>query len=153
MLTFEDFELGHFMTIGPRRVTRDEIVAFAAEFDPQPMHLDDEAARHSLLRGLAGSGWHMCALAMRMQVDAFLSNAASLSGLGAPECRWLSPLRPDDQISLDVTVLQKRLSRSRPGTGVVTLRTDMFNASRVALMTLSTNVLFGCRNAQPNAQL
>jgi acyl dehydratase len=146
MLMFEDFKPGHFMTLGPRHVTREEIIAFASEFDPQPMHLDDDAADRSLLRGLSGSGWHMCALAMRMQVDGFLLNSASLSGLGVPECRWLSPLRPDDQITLEVFIEDKRLSKNRPGTGIVNLRTEMFNAKRVTLMMMSTNVLFGCRD-------
>ena len=78
MLTFEDFKPGHFMTLGPRRVVREEIIAFASEFDPQPMHLDDKAGRDSLLGGgLSGSGWHMCALAMRMQVDGYLNTQQS----------------------------------------------------------------------------
>jgi acyl dehydratase len=72
MLTFEDFKPGHFGTFGPRHVTREEIIAFAREFDPQPMHLDEEAANRSMLRGLSGSGWHMCALMMRMLVDGFI---------------------------------------------------------------------------------
>ena len=77
-LTFEDFPPGRFGTFGPRHVTRDEILAFAAEFDPQPMHLDDEAASKSMLRGLSGSGWHLCSLMMRMMADGFITRAASL---------------------------------------------------------------------------
>ncbi len=72
LLTFEDFRPGHFATLGPRHVTREEIISFAAEFDPQPMHLDEEAGRRSMAGGLSGSGWHMCALAMRMQVDGII---------------------------------------------------------------------------------
>jgi len=81
-LTFEDFPVGRLGTYGPRRVTREEILAFAAEFDPQPMHLDEEAARHTMLRGLSGSGWHLCSLMMRMMFDGFIGRTASLGSPG-----------------------------------------------------------------------
>ncbi len=115
-LTFEDFPLGRFGTFGPRHVTRDEILAFAAEFDPQPMHLDEEAAAKSMLRGLSGSGWHLCSLMMRMMADGFITRAASLGSPGVDEVRWLSPLRPGDDLMLDVDVLEARTSKSRPET-------------------------------------
>jgi acyl dehydratase len=121
-LTFEDFPAGHFGTFGPRHVTREEIVAFAAEFDPQPMHLDEEAAKRSLLGGLAGSGWHLCAIMMRMMFDGFIGNTASLGSPGVNELRWLAPFRPDDDLTLDVEVVEARVSRSRPETGIVTFR-------------------------------
>src|SRR4029077_5344238 len=113
---WEDFKPGTVAFYGPRHVTREEIVAFATEFDPQPMHLDEDAGRKSLLGGgLSGSGWHMCALAMRMQVDGYLNNSKSLGGRGVDEVRWLAPLRADDHITLEVHVDQARLSNSRPG--------------------------------------
>lgn len=146
MLTFEDFKPGHFMTLGPRRVTRDEIIAFATEFDPQPMHLDDEAGRNSLLGGLSGSGWHMCALAMRMQVDGYLNNSKSLGGLGVEEVRWLAPLRPDDLVTLEVHVDKARPSNSRPDTGVIHFRSEMFNAARQRLMMIVAIGLMATRN-------
>src|SRR5882672_11743830 len=90
-LTFEDFPPGHFGTFGPRRVTREEILAFAAEFDPQPMHLDEEAARRSMLGGLSGSGWHLCSIMMRMMFDGFIGRTASLGSPGVNELRWLAP--------------------------------------------------------------
>lgn len=145
MLMFEDFRPGHFMTLGPRRVTREEIIAFAAEFDPQPMHLDDEAASRSLLGSLSGSGWHMCALAMRMMADGFLTKSSSRTGLGVPEVRWLAPLRPDDDVSIDLNITETRTSKSRPDAGIVAFHLDMFNAKRVKLMTMDTAVMFGCR--------
>ena len=145
MLTFEDFRPGPFTTLGPRRVSRDEIVAFAAEFDPQPFHLDEAAAARSMLAGLAGSGWHMCALAMRMMVDGFLGQADSRTGLGVDELRWLSPLRPDDEITLEVQVQSTRLSKSRPDAGIVTLHLDMFNAARSKLLMMTTSVMIGRR--------
>src|ERR1700688_3074860 len=127
-LTFEDYPLGHFGTFGPRHVTREEVLAFAAEFDPQPMHLDEEAAKQSLLKGLSASGWHLCSIMMRMMVDGFVGRAASLGSPGVNEVRWLAPLRPEDQITLDVDVAEARVSRSRPGTGIVTFKSVARNA-------------------------
>ena len=95
-LTFKDFPLGHFGSFGPRHVTREEILAFAAEFDPQPMHLDEVAASQSMLNGLAGSGWHLCSIMMRMMFDGFIGRAASLGSPGVNELRWLGPFRPGD---------------------------------------------------------
>src|ERR1700744_3605281 len=121
-LTFEDFKPGHFGSYGPRPVTREEILGFAAEHDPQPMHLDDEAAKHSMLRGLAGSGWHLGSIMMRMMFDGFIGRAASLGSPGVNELKWLAPLRPGDDLTLDVEVTEARVSRSRPETGIVTLK-------------------------------
>ncbi len=121
-LTFEDFPPGHFGTFGPRRVTREEILAFAAEFDPQPMHLDEEAAKRSMLKGLSGSGWHLCSIMMRMMFDGFIGRTASLGSPGVNEMRWLAPLRPGDDLTLDVEVAEARVSRSRPETGIVTFK-------------------------------
>src|ERR1700755_1544457 len=132
-LTFEDFKPGHFGSYGPRHVTRGEILAFAAEYDPQPMHLDDEAAKHSMLRGLAGSGWHLCSIMMRMLFDGFIGDTASLGSPGVSELRWLAPFRPGDDLMLDVDVAEARLSRSRPETGIVTFKAVARNAAGQAL--------------------
>lgn len=148
-LTYEDFQPGHFATLGPRHVTREEIIAFAAEFDPQPMHLDEEAGRRSMAGGLSGSGWHMCALAMRMQVDGIIGRTDSLGGLGVDEVKWLAPLRPGDDLTLEVHVEEARLSKSRPDAGIVKIRAEMFNASGVKLMTLVSNGLMRRRAQQP----
>jgi acyl dehydratase len=133
MLCFEDFPPGHFGRFGPRHVTREEILAFAAEFDPQPMHLDEEAAKHSMLKGLSGSGWHLCSLMMRMMVDGFIGRAASLGSPGVNELRWLAPLRPGDDLTLDVDITEARVSRSRPETGIVTFKAVVRNAAGLAL--------------------
>jgi acyl dehydratase len=127
-LTFEDFPPGRLGTFGPRHVSREEILAFAAEFDPQPMHLDEEAAKRSMLRGLSGSGWHLCSIMMRMMFDGFIGRAASLGSPGVNEVRWLAPLRPGDDLLLDVDITEARLSRSRPQTGIVTFKGTARNA-------------------------
>jgi acyl dehydratase len=132
-LTFEDFPPGHFGTFGPRRVTREEIIAFAAEFDPQPMHLDEEAASRSMLKGLSASGWHLCAIMMRMMFDGYIGRTASLGSPGVNELRWLAALRPGDEITLDVEVAEARISRSRPDTGIVTFKAVARNAAGDAL--------------------
>jgi acyl dehydratase len=128
-LSFEDFPPGHFGTFGPRRVTREEVLAFAAEFDPQPMHLDEEAASRSMLKGLSASGWHLCSIMMRMMFDGFIGRTASLGSPGVNELRWMAPLRPGDDITLDVDVAEARVSKSRPETGIVTFRGVVRNAA------------------------
>ncbi|MDB5619611.1 MaoC family dehydratase [Tardiphaga sp.] len=127
-MTFEDFQPGLLGSYGPRHVTREEIIAFAREYDPQPMHLDDEAANASMLKGLAGSGWHMCALMMRMMFDGFLHETASLGSPGVNEMRWLAPFRPGDDLMLDVEVVEARPSMSRPSIGIVTFKCSTRNA-------------------------
>ena len=140
-LTFEDFPLGRFGTFGPRHVTRDEIVAFAAEFDPQPMHLDEEAAAKSMLRGLSGSGWQVCSLVIRNMDDGVNTRAASLGSPGVDEVRWLSPLRPGDDLMLDVDVLEARTSKSRPELGIVKFKCTVRNARGEALAEMTSPIL------------
>src|SRR6202035_2196645 len=144
-LTFEDFPPGRFGTFGPRHVTRDEILSFAAEFDPQPMHLDEEAAKQSLLGGLSASGWHLCSIMMRMMVDGFIGHAASLGSPGVNEVRWLAPLRPGDDLMLDVDVTEARPSRSRPDTGIVTFRCTVRDAAGQALCEMVSPIMVGRR--------
>jgi acyl dehydratase len=146
-LAFEDFPAGHFGTFGPRHVTREEMIAFAAEFDPQPMHLDDEAARHSMLKGLAGSGWHLCAIVMRMMFDGYIGRTASLGSPGVNELRWLAPLRPGDDLTLDVDVVEARVSRSRPDTGIVTFKCRVRNAAGRALAEMVSPIMVKRRAA------
>lgn len=140
-LVFEDFKPGHLGRFGPRRVTRDEILVFAAEFDPQPMHLDEDAAARSMLKGLSGSGWHLCAIIMRMMFDGFIGRTASLGSPGVNELRWLAPLRPGDDLTLDVEVTEARISRSRPTTGIVTLKAVVSNAAGQALCEMVSPII------------
>ena len=147
MLTFEDFPPGHYGTFGPRHVTREEMLAFAAEFDPQPMHLDEEAAAHSALKGLAGSGWHLCAITMRMMFDGFIGRTASLGSPGVNELRWLAPFRPGDDLTLDIEVAEARISRSRPATGIVTFKAVARNAAGLALCEMVSPIIVRRRAA------
>lgn len=144
-LTFEDFPPGRFGRFGPRRVTREEILAFAAEFDPQPMHLDEAAANRSMLKGLSGSGWHLCSIMMRMLCDGFVGRTASLGSPGVNEVRWLVPLRPGDDLMLEVDVMEARISRSRPDTGIVTLKSTARNTKGQALCEMISPMIIGRR--------
>jgi acyl dehydratase len=146
-LTFEDFPVGRLGTYGPRHVTREEILAFAAEFDPQPMHLDEEAARHTMLQGLSGSGWHLCSLMMRMMFDGFIGRAASLGSPGVDELRWLAPLRPGDDVTLEVDVTEARVSKSRLETGIVTFKGVARNARGQALCEMVSPIIISRREA------
>jgi acyl dehydratase len=145
-LNFEDFPPGPLGRFGPRHVTREEIVAFAAEFDPQPMHLDEKAAEKTMLRGLSGSGWHLCSLMMRMMCDGFIGRAASLGSPGVNELRWLAPLRPGDDLTLDVEVTEARVSKSRPDTGIVTFKGVARNAAGQALCEMISPIMIRRRD-------
>jgi acyl dehydratase len=146
-LAFEDFPPGRYGTFGPRHVTREEIIAFAAEFDPQPMHLDEEAAKRSMLKGLSGSGWHLCSIVMRMMFDGYISRTASLGSPGVSELKWLAPFRPGDDLTLDVDVVEARVSRSRPETGIVTFKCGVRNAAGQALAEMVSPIIVKRRAA------
>ena len=146
-LTFEDLPPGRLGTFGPRRVTREEILAFAAEFDPQPMHLDEAAATRSMLKGLSGSGWHLCSIMMRMMFDGFIGRTASLGSPGVNEVRWLAPLRPGDDLMLEADVVEARLSKSRPETGIVTFKCTVRNAGGQALCEMVSPIIVKRRAA------
>ena len=139
LLHFEDFSLGQTMALDGRyTVTRDEVTEFARQFDPQPIHLDEDAAKASVLGGLAASGWHVCAMAMRMIVDGLVSKSAAQGAAGVEECRWLRPVRPGDVLRLELEVLETRAPTSRSDIGFVKIRWDVFSQSeRVATMVSS----------------
>ena len=147
-LYFEDFKPGAINIYGPRLVSREEIIAFAAEFDPQPMHLDEEAGRASMLGGLAASGWHTCCLMMRLAADGFILNSASMGAPGVDEVRWLAPLRPGRQINLRTTVLDTRASSSRPEMGFVKMLFEVIDDAGVTVMTLNTSLIMSVRGAR-----
>ena len=124
---YEDFAEGEVRDFGRYEVTREEIIAFAEEFDPQPFHLDDAAALASPLDGLAASGWHVCAMLMRMMCDGYLLETAGMGSPGIDEMKWLKPVRPDDMLTARYTVLSRRVSAKRPDMGIVSMRYDVFD--------------------------
>ena len=144
-LYFEDFEPGQALAFGPHVVTRAEIIAFAAEFDPQPMHLDEAAAADSLLGGLAASGWHTCAMFMRMMYDGWISESACMGSPGIDSLKWLRPVRPGDELFGRSTVLETRLPRSRPDRGFVTFRHEVFGARDAPVLVMQNPVMFARR--------
>jgi len=146
-LHWEDFVAGQTAEYGPYEVTADEIKEFAAEFDPQPMHLDEDAARASMVGGLCASGWHSCAIMMRIIADGFIADSSSMGGTGCGEVKWLAPVRPGDRLRVRAHVIDARVSRSRPDVGFVNFRFDMLNAEGVRVMTLTPHLMFGRRPA------
>lgn len=137
LLYFEDFSVGRVFPCGPYHVTREEIFEFASEFDPQPHHLDEEAAKLSMLKGLSASGWHVCAMTMRMLADGVILKAANRGGAGAREARWMKPVRPGDTLRLEAEVVEAKASQSKP-VGFVTFDCRVFNATeQVALVSMT----------------
>jgi len=149
-LYFEDFLPGAVITHGPRTITRQEIIAFAAEFDPQPMHLDEEAAKKTMLGGLSASGWHTCSIMMRLIYDGFLAkeDAASMGAPGIDELKWLKPVRPGDSLSMRLTVLDKREPKSRPDLGFVQCRCELVNQHGEAVLEANYPGMFAKRNRE-----
>jgi acyl dehydratase len=135
LLYWEDFPVGESVTLGAKSVTAEMIVAFARAYDPQPIHLDEEAAKRSLLGGLSASGWQSCALMMRMLCDGFLLRAASMGAPGVEEIRWMKPLKPGDTIALVRTTLDRRTSKSKPALGLTQFRIELFNQRHERTMT------------------
>jgi acyl dehydratase len=119
VLFFEDFEVGQRMAIGPRHVEREEIIAFASQYDPQAFHLDDEAAKAGIFGALSASGWHTCAMMMRMICDAAISKAAVLGSPGVDYIKWKKPVFVGDVLSGEFVITGARVSESRKGIGIL----------------------------------
>jgi acyl dehydratase len=146
-LHWEDFAPGQVDEYGSRLITREEIIAFAAEFDPQPMHLDEEAASATMLGGLAASGWHSCCILMRMISDGFIGQAAFLGAPGVEEVKWHAPIRPGHRLKARATVIETRASRSRPEMGFVKFRFELVEPTGTPLLTLTVSPMFARRAA------
>lgn len=116
---WEDFPVGSSHAYGPYLVKREDVIAFATAFDPQPFHLDDQAAEASLFKKLSASGWHTCAMTMRMLCDAYLLDSASLGAPGIEQIKWVSPVYPGDELSGTMTVTEARPMKSRPHVGLI----------------------------------
>jgi acyl dehydratase len=145
-LAFEDFVPGTVTTYGAYKVTREEIIAFASRFDPQPMHLDEAAGAASILGGLAASGWHSCAMMMRMLADNILEGSTGMGAPGVDELKWLRPVRPGDVLSVRQTVLEARPSAKRADRGYVRFRFEMLTQKGDCVMRQENSIIFGLRN-------
>lgn len=133
---FEDLAIGEVTKLGQTVVTKEMIVTFAREFDPFPFHLDEEAAKKSLLGGLASSGWQTAALTLRMLGDNFLTGIASMGGLGFSDLKWKKPVMVGDSISGTATISALRRSRSHPERGIVTIDLDIRNQRGEPVMSM-----------------
>jgi len=125
----EDIEVGKRITVGNKLLTKEEIIAFGRAFDPQPMHVDEEAAKATLVGGLCASGWHTCAIMMRLLCDGLIGRMAGLGSPGVDEVRWRKPVRPGDVLSVRYTAQEKRMLASRPDVGVSKVLVELVGAS------------------------
>ena len=147
---WEDLQPGSVRELGSVSVTAEEIKEFAAKYDPQPFHLDEEAARQSLFGSLAASGWQTACLAMRLTVDNMLRHTASKGSPGLESLKWLKPVYPQDVLTLRHTILESRPLKSRPDTGLVRSRWEMFNQHGDKVLEMEGYGMFGRR--EPAAQ-
>jgi len=142
---FEDYQPGAVFNSGAIPVSEAEIIDFARRYDPQAMHTDSKAAASGRFGGLVASGWHTAALMMRLFATSFLSPGSSVASPGIDELRWHRPVRPGDALSLRMTVLEARRSRSRPGEGVVRSLVEVLNQDGEMVMSLKPISLIACR--------
>jgi len=145
---YEDFVEGATMQIGQKTVTADEIVAFASEFDPQPMHVDEAAGKASILGGLSASGWHTCSMFMRLLCDNLLLQSTSQGSPGIDHVKWKKPVLAGDTLTASSTVLSKRVSAKRPNLGFVTMRAEMVNQRGEQVFELQNTGMFLTRGDQ-----
>ena len=144
---WEDFPVGAVREFGGKTLSKEDIVRFAREYDPQPFHVDEEAAKRSVFGGLIASGWQTCGLAMRMMCDAYLLDAASAGSPGVESIRWLLPVRPGDTLRVRLTVLEARVLQSKPHIGLVRNKWEMFNQNDEQVMHMEGYGMFLRRDA------
>jgi acyl dehydratase len=134
---FEDYVPGSVYVYGSITLTEDEVLRFAGEFDPQPIHTNPQAAESGPFKGLIASGWHTCAIMMRLYADHYVSKVASLASPGIDELRWVRPVRPGDSLSIRTTVRQARVSRSKPDRGLVHTGIEVLNQRGEVVLTMT----------------
>lgn len=144
LLYFDDLHVGDTFTSATQAVTVEDIKRFAAEFDPQPFHLDDAAARQTMFAGLAASGWHTAAITMRLLVTSGPKLANGIVGAGG-EIEWKAPTRPGDELRVDSEVMELIASRSRPDRGVVVMRSRTVNQRGEVVQTLTAKLMVARR--------
>lgn len=142
---FEDYIVGSSYEYGTAAVDEREVLAFAKQFDPQPMHVDPVVAAQGPFGGLIASGWHTSGLMMRLFVDHYLSSVASLGSPGVDELKWLKPVRPGDTLRIRVTVTDARRSRSKPDRGIVRTLIEVLNQRGETVSTINAMNLLRCR--------
>jgi len=145
-LSYEDMEVGKSYEVGSHTFTRDEIVRFAEQFDPQPFHVSDTGAAASPYGTLIASGWHTCSVMMGMLVRNVLAGSTSMGSPGIDDLRWLKPVRVGDTIRMMNRVLDKRVSASKPDRGIVSTEWQGFNQNGELVITVRSKAIFGLRN-------
>jgi acyl dehydratase len=149
---FEDYVPGAVYVYGSITVTEEDILRFAREFDPQFIHTDEQAALRGPYQGLIASGWHTCAVMMRMYADHYVSKVGGLASPGVDELRWVRPVRPGDSLSLRTTVREARVSRSKPDRGVVHTGIELLNQHGEPVLTMTAvNFLLRRTSAEKTA--
>lgn len=144
-VSYEDLEVGKTYAVGSHTFTRDEIVQFASQFDPQPFHLDEAAGAASMFGGLAASGWHTCSVMMGMLVRNVLNGSTSMGSPGIDDIRWYKPVLVGDTITMTNTVLSRRVSASKPDRGIVETQWDGVNQRGEIAVTVRSKAMFGLR--------
>ncbi|WP_040370413.1 MaoC family dehydratase [Blastomonas sp. AAP53] len=149
MIYYEDLEVGSTSKFGRYDVTRDEVIDFAQKYDPQPFHLDDEAAAKTHFGRLSASGWHTCAMTMAMLVENMkTSRQAGLGSPGMDNLRWVKPVYPGDTLRVETTIIEKRRSKNRPDMGLFKSDLTIFNQNDEPVMTMRSNGLIKVRNPE-----
>ncbi|MDM7851023.1 MaoC family dehydratase [Pseudochrobactrum kiredjianiae] len=146
--TYHDFTVGESIPLGSKEVTAEEVIAFASEFDPQPFHLSEEAGKATILGGLAASGWHTCAMLMRMMADSYISNSDSQGAPGVDYVKWLKPVLAGDTLSATSTVLEKRISRSQPSLGIIRLNHKITNQHNILVGEAQGSIFMHVQNQE-----
>ena len=141
MRYYEDFAVGDSWTFGPHEMTEAEMVEFAERYDPQPMHVDPAAARETRYGGLIASGWHTIAVAMRLLVDGLVSDTAGVASPGVDAIRWTHPVRPGDELSVELEVNAKRVSESDPAVGIIDWTWEITTREAVAATLESSHIV------------
>jgi acyl dehydratase len=145
VLYWEDFKVGETVEMGSHRFTAQEIIEFGRQFDPQPFHIDPEAARASFYGELIASGWHTCSIAMRLMCDSYINRTRSLGSPGVDNIRWLAPVKAGDTLTFRRTVLEARASRSRPDAGLMRTRWEALNQDGVRVLSMEGWSMIGRR--------
>jgi acyl dehydratase len=146
-LFYEDLTPGRVFDLGSQTVTREEVIEFASEFDPQPFHLDETAGKESILGGLAASGWHTASMVMRLLADNLLNRSSCQGSPGINELKWRKPVYPDDTLSARATVMEQRELKSRPDLGLVMFEISAANQNGVQVLNQINPIMFVKRAA------